>query len=54
MLIKLSKNISFQSLNGHTVVLLRGTDAMLDIDNMVAFADGYHFDISFGEFWMTQ
>jgi len=50
MLVKLSTNVSFVSLNGNTVMFRAGSEVWLDAANMIAFADGYHFDIAPGEF----
>lgn len=49
MFAKLSTDITFESLNGNTVTIPTGTYILIDWDQMVATALGYHFDIDLDE-----
>lgn len=50
MLVVLSKDIRFKDFDDQWVLLKRGSEAYLDVENGVAYAQGYHFDILKHEF----
>jgi hypothetical protein len=50
MLVILSKDIRFKNFDEEWVTLKEGTEAYVDIEESIAYAEGYHFDIIRSEF----
>ncbi len=49
MLSALVKDISFKAACGTMVHFPKGVKVYVDVDNMIAFKDGWHFDIELTE-----
>lgn len=54
MKVILVKTISFQYIDNSIVTIQAGKNILIDLKEMVAFADGYHFEISADEFAYLQ